>query len=418
MEGAPGRGWAAGQFLRVVDNLASPIISETHPPGTDCQPGIFPGITYCRRDGGETHSILIDLDNPHIGIETGIAQDQNSVNTNARELVSSIAARHEAEGVVTAINADYFGAGHGPEGLTIVNGLRLDGPLNNDDDNNAVNRSAWVFGKPTIDGGSGSVSARVNRLQIDAITLDPNQFFNAVGGWPQVMLSGQWDWTRGRDHPLYRDCPADILDSDVINGECFRGTGDWDAPDKSWTVIGVNGDNQLMLLVTAYPNVRSNLEAFSIQNAIKLDGGGSPQIWYNGRDVVSSTRSVADGLLFFYKCDYQVIEQSQWPVVIEGEGATLNLSLRNTGADTWSPSSYALVSDNNPWDATLQFSPGNDIGPGGVMNWEWRSHPFNTWGIKTLEFHMAEIGVLFPSQTVRIAIIVIPQELADRKEEL
>jgi hypothetical protein len=418
LQGEAGTGWAAGRYLEVVAAPSATPTAANLPPGSDCPPAAYPGLLYCRRDGGASHAIRIDLDDPHLRFETVIAQDQRSVNTNAREWVSEMARRHAKEGVVAAINADYFGAGHGPEGLTIVNGFRLDGSAKDDDDNNAVNRSAWVFSRPLIDGGGRSIAARVERLEQDSDFLDSQQFFNAVGGGPQVVFAGSWDWTRGRNHPLYRECPAEIPDSDVINGECFRGTGDWNDADKPWTVIGVDGDNQLLLLVTPYANVKANLEAYDIQQALKLDGGGSSQAWYNGDEIVPGGRPVADGLLVFYQYAYQVIEQSQWPVVVDGERATVRLSLRNTGADTWTPTVYALTSQDNPWKTSLQFPLGSEIGPGGVFNWEWTTDPLEGWGIKTLALQMVGNGVEFPQKAVRIAVVVLPAEIAEKKEEL
>lgn len=418
LDGEPGRGWAVEEFLRVVEGVVLPPDSSQSVAGSDCEQA-YSGIQYCAQNDKTTHVVLVDLNDPHVSFETVMANDVASVNTGAREYVQGMGARHLGEGAVVVINADYFGGGHGPEGFTIVNGKRLDGEINGDNDNNSVNRSSLVFSKSKLDGGNSPVSVTIQRFSKDKFTIDPEQMYNAVGGGPQIIYDGKWDWTRGRDHPLYRQCPNDTVNTDIINGECFRDTRDWDATDKMWTVIGITTDGQLLLLVAPYPEIQSTLEAYQVKEAIKLDGGGSSQLWYNNQAIEEGDgRQIANGLMVFYKNAYEVVEQTQWPVIVAGESVDVRFVVRNKGADTWTTENYSIGSTRNPWNMSLQFELPNTVGPGGTLTWEWKSQPIETWGIYDLEFQLVDHGNQFPMDPILFKAVVVPQELADKKEEL
>ncbi len=89
------------------------------------------GVTYCVEDGGDTHLLIIDLSDPHLRVQTVMANDVLDVwpPEEERESVIDMAKRYRDDGVIAAINGDYFGAGRGPEGPTVVQGQRLDTPL-------------------------------------------------------------------------------------------------------------------------------------------------------------------------------------------------------------------------------------------------------------------------------------------------
>lgn len=415
LEGELGKGWAAQDYLKTAELRSLPFPQADT---TGCEEPIYPGVQYCQRDGGATHLAIINLNDPHLRFETVMAKDTESVNTNNRESVRDMAARHLGEGAVLAINADYFGSGHGPEGLTIVNGKRLDGEDRNDDDNNSVYRSALIFSRPLIDGGGSPIAVQTRRFPNDTIDVNPQSMYNAVGGGPQIVFDGSWDWTRGKLHPRYDDCPTDIISNDVINGECFRGTSDWDASDKVWSAVGVTEDNHLVFVVTPFPHVKTIFEEWSVKQGFKLDGGGSSQIWYNNRSLVDGSRKVANGLLVFYKYVYQVQEQSKWPVVVAGESTNIRFVLRNLGADTWNPGQYKIISEKNGWNQSRQFDLPHVVGPGGTLTWEAQTGFTDQWGIVTYEFQLVDQAVQFPTDPIRIQVIVLPEELAEKKAEL
>lgn len=424
LEGAPGQGWAAENYLKTVGEIPEASSSNDL---SSCEPP-YPAIHYCLPKGNDPHVILIDLNNPHVRIETVMANDAKSVNTSNREIVKSMGDRYKVKGAVVVINADYFGGGHGPEGFTVVNGERLDGFAKGDDDEGAVYRSSIAFSKSELDGGNSPITVNIQHFPEDQFTLDANQMFNAVGGGPQIVFNGTWDWTRGRSQnrdESYRSCKSEVVDNDVINRECFQKTGDWDSASKPWTVVGKTTDGHLVILLTTYSNVQSALETNKVQAAIKLDGGGSSQLWYNGKSIMPSVpgdaRPIADGLAVFYKNDYQIIDgPPQWPVAVSGEKLDLQFTLKNTGADTWTQKDYTISLIKNPWDDTsLKIKLPYDVKPGEQITLNWQSDPIDkSWGIYNLDFQLMDHENEFPNEPISTKIIVIPQDLAEKKQEL
>lgn len=424
LEGSAGRGWAAEDFLKVVSEAPAPGITPQGDSAGCVQP--YPAIQYCPQKDKTVYAIKINLSDPHVRFETIMANDTKSVNTSNREYVSAMGTKLKEKGAVAVINADYFGAGHGPEGFTVVNGRRLDGTINGDGDNNSVFRSSIAFSKSELDGGSAPIVVGIQRFEMDAFSPSPNQIFNAVGGGPQIVFNGTWDWTRGREQSKYSDypdCPLITANDDVINGECFVDTGKtgtgWEDPAKIWTVVGKTKDGHLLMLLALYPDVKSSLEKYQVQEAIKLDGGGSSQLWYNDQSIVKGGRPVANGLAVFYKNAYEVTEQPQFPVVVSGESLEIEIVVKNAGADTWTQKDYVFISTKNPWNADLEFKLPKDVKPGDSVTLTWQSDPIEkTWGIYSFDLQMTDQRREFPEKPINIRVIVLPQDLADKKKEL
>ncbi len=416
LEGTLGSGWAAADFLRTVTGQAgstNPISDNLPCENVDAA---FAGVQHCTRNGGEVHVVAIDLSDPHVRFETALGHDARDVTieTFPYQRVKDIVNNYP--GVAAAINADYFGFPHGPEGLTIKNGVRLDGRAVDDNDNGAVNRSALVISKPLLDGGLPIINADVIRLLSDDQSIDFDQYFTAVGGGPQVVLDNVWKWHRGVSHPRHNGCVA--IFKDVINGECFSGTGHWDNENTVWTTVGITDNNLMIWVVCKYSEIQSTFSAFNVQQAIKLDGGGSSQLWYNGVPKVDKPREIADALLVFYLRAAEVVEQHQWPIIAENETLPIELTLRNMGADTWKTGEYSLVNEKNPWGAEPTMALPHDVSPGATATGKWTTDTFNTWGIYTSEWRMNQAEEPFPGDPIKISVVVIPQELADKKAEL
>lgn len=81
--------------------------------------------------GDMVYIVCIDLAYSYLRFGTVMANDVLDVNAHPdqRETVTSMAERepHAVHWPIVAFNADYFGPGHGAEGLTVVNGSRRDG---------------------------------------------------------------------------------------------------------------------------------------------------------------------------------------------------------------------------------------------------------------------------------------------------
>lgn len=127
--------------------------TTTHAQTNDCE-NKYEGVEFCTHENGDVLVIKIDLTNTNVRFETVMAayplgsnqwRECKDVNvpmyaidgrgcafpnptTFPSQLVADMVTRYP--GAVAAINGDYFGRpdyDHGPEGLTVKNGVRFDG---------------------------------------------------------------------------------------------------------------------------------------------------------------------------------------------------------------------------------------------------------------------------------------------------
>jgi len=285
----------------------------------DCETH-YDGIIYCVEDGGDVHVVLIDLENPHIRFEMVMAEDVDSVDTDRRERIEEMVTRppYQDQEVVVAINADYFGLAHGPEGLTVKNGQRLDGEgLEN---RNALWRSSLAI-------------SRLNRVSLGRKSAeeltDPHayreHFYNAVGGAPLILSYGV----------VIPNLVACLLERFPL-GACRR---------TIQTTAGLSEDGRWLYLAVGegrdaegFAHLLRDYGAFT---AIKLDGGGSSQLWYNGQMHYDSDRPVANALFVFYgpvprhAAYWQT--QSSFFVAEPGQRVEITFEISNTGFLDWEP---------------------------------------------------------------------------------
>ena len=266
-------------------------LSAVSLPGETMSPSICQsttdGVVYCYENG--THVLLIDLTDPTIRFETVIANDFGYVNVEwcdgqpcylfPVESVGHIATRdpYRNQGVIAAINADYFAydRSHGPEGLTVKNGQRIDGPHSNDYDGNEENRSSLAI--------SANNEANIGK----GLGTQQPYLYNAVGGGPQIISNGQYI-------PIQQACANEGFSAYWCN----------EATAVVQTVAGLSQDRHtLILAVSSGQKTASQIAQVLINRGawtgIKLDGGGSSQLWYNGQTLKWGSRDVANALLVF-----------------------------------------------------------------------------------------------------------------------
>jgi hypothetical protein len=155
--------------------------------------------------------------------------------------------------------------GHGPEGLTIIRNERIDGPLPNgpnDTDNNAVKRP-WV----AISSGA-PYHIRFGQLTTDDGSKPEEWMYTAFGGAP---------W-------LIRDGEKQQEDIDTCRGATLHSC----ASNVAQTIVAI--DDRWLYLVVALGVDATGIADFMLNNlhpthAIKLDGGGSSQLWYGGAAI-------------------------------------------------------------------------------------------------------------------------------------
>ena len=187
---------------------------------------------------------------------------------------------------------------HGPEGLTVVRGCRLDGPAQGDGDGNAVERPWLAFSENPAE------HTEFHQLISDSGHKPYPWIYTGVGGAPRLILNG------AVLEPNIKNC----LEAD--RNSCRNGA--------SQVAVGLSKDNRWLFLVLAeMPPKDANLllelavfmqEKLDVWQAIKFDGGGSSQLWYAGYPEKG-------GII------YQEGKRSlsQYLAVIAGPGAGINV---------------------------------------------------------------------------------------------
>ena len=229
-------------------------------------------------EGDMVYIVCIRLTYPHIRFETVMANDQLIINaaTDQREAVASMTKREQyaIHNPIVAFNADYFGSGHGAEGLTVINGNRIDGPSNDDCDqkkftdchDNAIYRASLSISRlNAIEISHKGASEVTNRI------VQLSRFYNSVGGGPILVRNGE-----------------------VIENPCLvrsENVTDYNCSDIQQTAVGVSQDGKTMIVVVAESKTGEEmgniLLRYGAYNGMKLDGGGSSQLWFEGRSYLS-----------------------------------------------------------------------------------------------------------------------------------
>ncbi len=281
-------------------------------------------------EGDKVLIVCVDLTDPHIRFETVMAQDFLDVNPRpnpyVRERVEDMVSRepYSNRNPIVAFNADYFGDGpeniHGPEGPTMKNGHRIDGPNSTDDLQNdkSLRVALSVSRLNQIDLGKKSND------ELDTISIHRTKLFNTVGGGPTLIKDGE----------VFPE-PCDIKHNENVT--------DYNCSDTKQTAVGITQDQQTFIVVVA--ESRSGQEMgeillhYGAYSAIKLDGGDSSQLWYRGELKKPGGRPIANAILIFRDIAPQhnarVIFRSEYPIVERGETITLTFALQNTGFLSW-----------------------------------------------------------------------------------
>lgn len=260
----------------------------------------YAGIEYCTDTDGQIYIVVVDLHSPSLRFEYLIAEgvskqgrfgecqdvnipglevarrgcgDPNNLDFYPIMSLESAAKRIPDASVV--INSDYgagdqgvYGKyrGHGPEGLTVVRGDRLDGPGNGDTDNNAVRRPWFAVGN------SAPLHAELSQFPIGGDDGEkPDWIYTAVGGAPWLIKNG-------------------VIQIDEIR-TCNAADPTSCRDGAEQTAIGLSQDRRWLFLVIDVRRgelielanfMQAELEAW---DAFKFDGGGSSQLWYGGRTI-------------------------------------------------------------------------------------------------------------------------------------
>jgi len=250
--------------------------------GEDYTQQLAPGITYTHRVTTaplNAFFLIIDLGNPGVRVQPVLSRDYYG----GRETVLSLAKRYNA---VAGVNGDYFGSGHGPEGLNFTLGTPTYQGLGRSAINFTSTKEARIGLATDLDSESR------------AGTLD---LFNCLGGGPIFMRNGtvSWNYTA-----------STINGEDFATGAGWSGRGPWTAAglsaDGKTLVLGVVDGRQPSLSVGVTPwEIGTLLVEMGAADAFKLDGGGSSEMVVANTVVNSPSdgheRAIANALLVFYE---------------------------------------------------------------------------------------------------------------------
>jgi exopolysaccharide biosynthesis protein len=302
------------------------------------------------------------------------------------ETVEQMATRYERKGynVIAVFNTDLFSYPHyhhGPEGLTVKNGQRFDGPLYKDDDENEVKRPSLSIsrhGNVRI-GKVESVEHLPGKNEPNRWYPDQNTYWNSVGG-----------------HPLLVTNSVSVVDTECPNEDC----GVDGASYRARTAVGKTSDGKLIIAVIPEANgvtlneLAKEMLKLGAVEAMNLDGGGSSQLWYNGGYLVESSdnpdRPVAEGLLVYISPEepsatiletivhlflgyifddvFHIVEQLPFNLIVWWPGSDVNLvltqpdgtilSLNDPNVTYTKTGNYISVTVQNPqpgdWELEIQ----------------------------------------------------------------
>jgi hypothetical protein len=235
---------------------------------------VHPAISY-RKEGG-AHILRVDLTDLTLRFQTVLANDRGGPAD--RETVQSIAERY---GAIAAINTDYFGVGHGPEGMAYINGREFQ--------KNNCRTSLAISDRNAADISRDHGSGRDLK-------------YTVVGGGPLLLSAGIPVWKRGGSAAC-AGCTA----QDVINGECYPSSSYWDQGTVH-TGAAISRDGRTLILAVSETTMRPQEMARILADqggytAIKFDGGRSSSMYYNGK-VLKSGWPVAEALLVLRRLTY------------------------------------------------------------------------------------------------------------------
>jgi len=344
--------------------------------------------------------------------------------------------------VVAVVNADYGApdGSHGPEGLLVIRGERLDGADRCDDDYNAALRP-WLGLGETVDPATGHLPTTISRLERDSSPV-PTWLYTGVGGGPWLV----------RDGELYAgaaDCRGDGLLEQidpVIN--CTGGQKDTPQPPKTegyssgscratqHTAAGISQDSRWLFLAVSTgadpPDILAEFmhDQLGAWNALKFDGGGSSQLWFNGSSPVrinplEEERALSNYLALYgpsgngieLPLEAMPVERVYYQVITSGERAEFTLAVENTGSYSWLPEDgvelrlqpfFAL----SPKVESLLLE--NRVAPGEAATWQWQ---VSSSGSVYQRFQMYQKGEPFGTDSA-VIVISVPKGWEEKREEL
>jgi hypothetical protein len=194
------------------------------------------------------------------------------------------------------------------------------------------------------------------------------------------------------------------------------------------TFVGVddlNQDRQYEMIyifntMTARQEDAANvLREFGAEKVMMLDGGGSTQLLCQGKSMIDSERLIPQAIGVRSGVEPTLsaspVQHPDWPVLVMGEALNARIVLQNSGSATWLAGQYRLVVDRSPWETEESLPIMRNVAPGDNARFTWKSEQFNTQGVYPVRLRMARGEAIFPDDPIDFQIVVLPQELIEKR---
>ena len=457
---------------------AAPVSTVDWRANLTCDPDQqqYDGVLYCTGtdDTGQTaHVVIVDLKVEQVSFEVilpkgysevhsgeGECRDPNvpawggpeggcSQGPDTPDLFPAIALDEAAlrakeirsdPALAAVINADYAAPDltHGPEGLLVVRGERLDGAAHCDDDHNAALRP-WLGLGDRLDEATGLIRATIDRLPTDG-SDPPGWLYTGIGGGPWLIREGQilpgaatcdGETTLGTVEPVANCTGNPKPDPSPPLWEAY-GAGSCRAAPH--TAAGLSQDQRwLFLVMTTGESTPDTIAKFmrdqlGVWQALKFDGGSSSKLMYMTETPVR-VESVQNGELTNYLGIYAATghgirlplaaeprERVYYRVVTVGETAQFDLAFGNSGSLTWFPDDQVELQREH-WflpSRSESLTLTRAVAPGESFSW---TYEVDAEGVTYQRFQMVQRGEAFGSEAA-VIVIALPEEWADRRDEL
>ncbi|MDI6696386.1 MAG: phosphodiester glycosidase family protein [Anaerolineales bacterium] len=201
-------------------------------------------------------------------------------------------------------------------------------------------------------------------------------------------------------------------------GRTFIGIADYDDHNGYETVLILNTQTALQSSAAAV------LRDFGAEKVMMLDGGGSTQLLCKSGWHIRSDRPIPQAIAAIAaqppRIAAQPLEQSQWPVLVEGEGFPFYLKVRNTGVLSWTIQTTQLILDPSPWGVPQWLPLEGEIQPGASAVFSDTLAAFRKAGLYQVKvsWGIRHGGETYYGEPLMTQAVVLPSALRDQRQAL
>ncbi len=164
------------------------------------------------------------------------------------------------------------------------------------------------------------------------------------------------------------------------------------------------------------------LRSFGAQDVLLLADGEAAQINCQGLPYVFSEGRlpVALGIAAGFIAEYEavIVHHSEWPIAVEGESVKVEIVVRNNGSQVWQPGEVYLANLRNDWGVGSRLEISKPVAPGETTSFSFISQPFKRTGVYLSQWAIQRNGQNISARPILVNAVILPQELAARKQEL